>query len=245
MLGQYLLTTSKQHLIFSGDLIVKNQRTGDECMLTFKLKHSGWFSASHDDKLGIIIGTVKDASGSLKFELNGRWTESLTGKSIDPTFPFPSFDLWKRNKTPPNSKEFFTFTSFTMGLNQFPDDLKKCLPCTDSRFRPDQKAMERGLWDNADELKRHLENKQRSTKNRLKQEFELTGIACGPKENNAMPIGEEWWIPRWFQRDVDPDTNEEYWNFTHEYWKHRTSAETDPKAWPAFVLDIFGILETT
>lgn len=85
-------------------------------------------------------------------------------------------------------------------------------------MRPDQRCMERGEWDQAGKLKAELENQQRQNRKRLIETFNETGKPSGPA-SRGIPIGEEWWVPRWFFREKDPDTNDEYWKFTNEYCK--------------------------
>lgn len=57
-------------------------------------------------------------------------------------------------------------SAFTLQLNHLPASLKPCLPPTDSRFRPDQRALENGDLKLASEQKNLLEVKQRQTRKR-------------------------------------------------------------------------------
>jgi hypothetical protein len=50
---------------------------------------------------------------------------------------------------------------FAIGLNDPGDPIAPHLPPTDSRFRPDQRAMELGEWSRATSEKLRLEEKQR------------------------------------------------------------------------------------
>ncbi|KAJ2908022.1 hypothetical protein GGI21_003303 [Coemansia aciculifera] len=113
-----------------------------------------------------------------------------------------------------------------MSLNDRPPELEPYLCPTDSRFRPDQRAMETGAYELADREKSRLENKQRATRRR--------------REQGELPA----WKPRWFVRDTDADSGESFWRFNDEYWTERESAaakskETKPiEAWTD-VQDIF------
>lgn len=49
---------------------------------------------------------------------------------------------------------------FAAQLNEMEEDVAP----TDSRFRPDQRFMENGLWDEANLEKQRLEDKQRDTR---------------------------------------------------------------------------------
>ncbi|KAJ1956162.1 hypothetical protein EC988_001494, partial [Linderina pennispora] len=108
-----------------------------------------------------------------------------------------------------------------------PAGLEPYLCPTDSRFRPDQRAMETGEYELADREKSRLENKQRATRRRREQ-------------GELKP-----WKPRWFIKDTDKDSGESYWRFTGEYWaereraaKHQTSGPPKIDAWED-VEDIF------
>jgi hypothetical protein len=43
---------------------------------------------------------------------------------------------------PENSKQYYGFTRFAIELNELDDELRKQLPPTDTRFRPDQRFVE-------------------------------------------------------------------------------------------------------
>jgi len=43
---------------------------------------------------------------------------------------------------PENSKQYYGFTRFAIELNELNDDLRRQLPPTDTRFRPDQRFVD-------------------------------------------------------------------------------------------------------
>ena len=53
----------------------------------------------------------------------------------------------------------YNFTLFALQLNYLPPSLKEKLPPTDTRFRPDQRALEEGNLILAASEKRRLEDK--------------------------------------------------------------------------------------
>lgn len=61
------------------------------------------------------------------------------------------------------SEYMYNFTKLSVTLNQEDDEVAP----TDSRFRPDQREMENGDWDRANELKLILEDRQRKRKAEL------------------------------------------------------------------------------
>jgi len=103
----------------------------------------------------------------------------------------------------------FNLTPFAITLNNITPNLKRFLPPTDCRLRPDQHAFESGAFERANELKTSLEEHQRETR-RMRDRGELP-----PHQ------------PRWFTRKREPDTGEGYWEPSHladgklEYWVER------------------------
>ncbi|KAI1716524.1 oxysterol-binding protein domain-containing protein [Ditylenchus destructor] len=78
--------------------------------------------------------------------------------------------LWHDFKKPPRSEAFYKFTYFTMLLNEleYLKSISMKLPGTDSRLRPDIRAMENGEFENAAAEKDRLECKQRDARAKLK-----------------------------------------------------------------------------
>lgn len=228
-----------------GDMVVTNHRTGDECIITFKPKDAGgWFVAGKDAGSlgGDIVGVAKDAKGSVRYELNGRWDEFLTAKPLVPdSFPASLFNVWKVNEKPAASAVNFNLTAFSLSLNQTCKELDEIMPLTDSRNRPDQRYMELGKWAEADVEKEVCENRQRSRRKEIVAKFEETNLPYGPPPR-GMEFGEKWWSPRWFTLEMCKDTGEKYWKFTGEYWKIRNGIRNHLQSWPVYIDDTFGKL---
>jgi oxysterol-binding protein 1 len=260
------LIVGKLWIVHYGDMVIKNWRTGEEAVVTFKQKESGgWFgiggskSTDPDDQPSDrdIVGTVKDKTGRVRFELKGRWDEKLVAHPVNPSSTLPTFltkpfTIWSRQPPPTLSPQNFHFTNFAISLNEMSDALGQYLPPTDSRLRPDPRAMEKGEWSSADEQKNKIENCQRERRKKIVKEFETNGLKSGPPDlhNKGIDIGEAWWTPRWFVREIEPNTKEEHWRFTTEYWKHRGEVAklrevggVKSRGWPDWVLDVFNPVE--
>ncbi|KAI8817986.1 Oxysterol-binding protein-domain-containing protein [Fimicolochytrium jonesii] len=241
-----------------GDMVIKNWRTGEECTVTFVSKAGGgWFGSGkkatdNESAGGEITGFAKDRNGTIKWSLSGRWdTELHATPTTGGGAPLP---LWKAAPLPATAAANFHFTTFATTLNELTPTLARILPPTDSRLRPDQQAMERGDWDVANKLKEDIELLQRDRRRDLVETFERTGKPSGP-DARGIDVGEKWWVPRWFVRELDPDSGEEHWKFDGGYWRERERVvegdnnaekrkmDTAAAAWPAYVLDIFGIGE--
>ena len=72
-------------------------------------------------------------------------------------------------------------THHNLQFNYLPRQLAPYLPPTDSRFRPDQRALENGDFDLASKEKHRLEEKQRA----VRRYMEKNGLKHKPKYFSA------------------------------------------------------------
>ncbi|KAL2167990.1 hypothetical protein VTG60DRAFT_580 [Thermothelomyces hinnuleus] len=201
---------------------IKNWTTGELCHLDFKPR--GWTASSAYG----ITGKVLDASGRVRFSIGGRWNSKLYARytpgyeaTIDDaaaaaadkdssagnggsiTDPNKAFLIWQANPRPEGIP--FNLTPFVLTFNHIDDQLRPWLAPTDSRFRPDQRAMEEGEYDFAAAEKNRLEEAQRA------------------RRRAREAKGEEF-VPAWFYKAKCEITGETYWQFNGEYWKVRERA---------------------
>jgi hypothetical protein len=201
-----------------GTMEVKSWTTGEVCIMEFKPR--GWTSGSAYQ----VSGRVNDARGQPRFSVGGRWNNRLyarltpgyeavieepkkdqAGRRGSISDPHQAFLIWEVNARPSGIP--FNLTPFVVTLNDLPDKLRPWLPPTDTRLRPDQRAMEDGLYDFAATEKNRVEEKQRKAR----------------RERESR--GEEW-VPRWFYKGRDETTGEDYWVFNGTYWQEREKAGT-------------------
>jgi len=72
---------------------------------------------------------------------NGELPKSDSSHSLD----IPNSKLlWMVKPRPENSSEYYHFTLFTISLNELKEEMRKYLPQTDSRLRPDIRLLEEG-----------------------------------------------------------------------------------------------------
>lgn len=178
-----------------GEMQIENRTTGECCILDFKRR--GWRASTHEEVKGVVL----DANKQPTWTIFGHWSDKLFARKVG-VDEAPVL-LWKVNERPTAP---FNLTPFVISLNDLSKSLKPHLPPTDTRLRPDQRAMEEGRYDAAAEEKHRLEEKQRAARRRR----ELNGEA---------------WAPRWFVQDKHPVTGETFWRFTGDYWKCRAQAE--------------------
>lgn len=205
-----------------GTMEIKNWTTGETSSVDFKPR--GWSASSAYQ----ISGRVLDAAGRPRWSLGGRWNGKIFARLtpgyetavVEPKGPShrrdsvldnnQAFLVWQANPRPSGIP--FNLTPFVVTLNDINDKLRPYLPPTDTRLRPDQRAMENGEYDLAATEKNRVEEKQRATRKR--------------REMN----GEEF-IPHWFYKTKCGITGEEYWVFNGKYWNEREKAGTGQSHW--------------
>ena len=141
------------HIDTCGKISVNNQNTGD--LLELEILEES------KKERGKFYGEAKDIYGNSRLKVEGNLHshmdviyEDELGKEIRET-------IWKKIVIEGDEEEKFYFTDYTINLNNLTDELKNILPPSDSRFRPDQRALERQEIDLATNEKQRLEEKQR------------------------------------------------------------------------------------
>lgn len=137
----------------------------------------------------------------------------------------------------------YYFTEFAVQLNE----PEQGVPPTDSRLRPDQRLMEEGRWDEANQEKLRLEEKQRTAR-KAREAAAVEAAAAAPTYPNSIDsknpssstptadndddddIDKMMRLqasnahkssdpePAWFKRTIDPFTNLPIHVFKNEYW---------------------------
>lgn len=182
-----------------GTMTITNEKTGEHATATFKSR--GMFSGRSED---VLVQTYTAAGDELPLGLAGKWTSSLA--LTDPANPKASeTPIWQVSPLAPDVSKRYGLTSFAASLNEITPIEKDKLPPTDSRLRPDQRALEENDFDGAEELKARLEEAQRSRRRQMEEE------------------GREW-VPRFFTK-VEADVGgEEVWKLKggrEGYWEER------------------------
>lgn len=202
-----------------GFMEITNHTLGYKCKMNFKSR--GWRGANAYE----VKGTVVSNKGIPEWIVGGKWSESIFARrvkhqaavaintegfpehgdgSLDKTVGSNSSDrdvilVWKAH---PRPKAPFNLTSFAITLNALPPRLKPWLAPTDTRLRPDQRAMEEGRYDEASDEKFRVEEKQRAAR----RQREAEGVT---------------YTPQWFRDTIHPITKQPFWEYKGEYWKLR------------------------
>ncbi|KAI1819496.1 oxysterol-binding protein [Xylaria intraflava] len=199
---------------------IKNWTTGEVCHLDFKQR--GWKASSAYQ----LSGKILDSDGRPRISIGGRWNSKIYAR-ITPGYeatveepkdtaystgdPSRAFVIWEANERPKGIP--FNLTPFVLTFNHLDDNLTKYIAPTDSRYRPDQRAMEDGEYDFAASEKNRLENAQR-VRRKVRQQN-----------------GEEF-TPAWFEKATCEVTGVEHWKFNGQYWVQREKfGNGDSSAW--------------
>ncbi|XP_061885284.1 oxysterol-binding protein-related protein 3-like isoform X1 [Entelurus aequoreus] len=170
-----------------GEMTIKNINSSMcECKVTF-VKARSWSSSVNE-----IEGVVTDSEGKVVHSLFGKWHESIFQGD-----PPSATCIWRANPMPVDQDQYYGFTQFAVELNELDPTLRPLLPPTDTRFRLDQRLLEEGNVEGAEEQKQRVEQLQRERRKVL--------------EDNNMTHQ-----PRFFKKS-DDDT----WVSNDTYWELR------------------------
>jgi oxysterol-binding protein 1 len=216
-----------------GTMEVKNWSTGEVCVLEFRPR--GWSKGS----AYIVNGRVLDSGGKTRWSIGGRWNDKIYAR-LTPGYEDNTFDpntskrtsgrtdtmsssqaflVWEANARPSGIP--FNLTPFVVTLNAVTDSLRPYLAPTDTRLRPDQRAMEDGEYDFAATEKDRLEVKQRKKRRQRERDGEV-------------------FVPRWFAKTRCETTGESFWKFNGEYWATREAVARRGGQW-GDLEDIFSM----
>ncbi|SGZ51615.1 CIC11C00000000724 [Sungouiella intermedia] len=196
-----------------GKMEVHNHTTGD--VLQVDMKQRGWKASSAYQ----LIGNVYDSHGKARWAIGGHWNSRIYAKKVTGEIEGKRRDSLieakeTSNLDPYNGKKFlvweaaprpkvpFNLTAFAVTLNGLTSNLKEYLAPTDTRLRPDQRAMEDGRYDEASNEKHRVEEKQRAARKKREQRRES-------------------YKPQWFVKLKHPVTGDDYWHYNDRYWSKR------------------------
>ncbi|KAJ7139866.1 Oxysterol-binding protein-domain-containing protein [Mycena epipterygia] len=181
------LMVGTKYLEHVGKMTIENTHTDARCVVEFK--PSGYWGASN-----MVSGAVYSPSGQVVTQLEGKWDDQVSQTLDSSHFRI----LWRVAPYPKDTHEYYGFTSFGITLNEITSDLVGKLPPTDSRCRPDVRALEEGQLDVAEAEKTRVEEAQRERRRN----------------------GEDT-EPRWFKQVGDE------WQYTGGYWEARAHGWKD------------------
>ncbi|KAG6831258.1 hypothetical protein H0H92_011768 [Tricholoma furcatifolium] len=175
------LMVGTKYLEHTGQMTIENTHDQMRCVLEFK--QNGYWGATN-----VVSGVITGDSGEILMHLEGKWDDQMSQ-----TFDSSNFRiLWRATPFPKDTHEFYGFTSYGITLNELTEGLVGRLPPTDSRLRPDVRALEEGNIDLAEAEKVRVEEMQRDRRRQGKDQR-----------------------PRWFYQKGDQ------WEYSGGYWEAR------------------------
>eukprot|EP00897_Mesotaenium_endlicherianum_P000979 jgi/Mesen1/10882/ME000935S10226 len=147
-----------------------------------------------------VRGFVQNEQGEKLATLMGKWDQHMYYIPGDVSKHQQKEDaetleeavlLWKRS--PPSKYPLrYNLTSFAIQLNEITPGLQEHLPPTDSRLRPDQRALEVGLYDYSNEEKLRLEQRQRRARKEQEGGWAPTWFKQGGPHGTFLYQGGYW-----------------------------------------------------
>ncbi|KAF8587365.1 hypothetical protein K439DRAFT_1549545 [Ramaria rubella] len=185
------LMVGTKYLEHVGSLSIENKANGARCVIEFQ--EAGYWGTPN-----LLSGTAYSPKGNIEARLEGTWHEQLSQVLSDSHLKV----LWRANVFPKHAPRYYGLTSFATTLNEITTDIEGKLPPTDTRYRPDLRALEEG--------------------DVILAEAEKARVEIAQRERRARGTEVE---PRWFKK-VGPD---EY-AYNGGYWEQRTKGWTGSHA---------------
>lgn len=142
-----------------GEISIRNTNSDVcQCKITF-IKAKYWNSSVNE-----VEGTVTDQKGKVVHRLFGKWHEAVYCGD-----PPSATCVWRASAIPVEYEKYYGFTKFAIELNELQPSLKLLLPPTDTRLRVDQRLLEEGKLEEAEEQKQRIEEMQRERRKTLEE----------------------------------------------------------------------------
>lgn len=185
------LIIGKLYVEQSGEVEILGEGKADgwKCVLSYQTP--SFFTKDQRQVKGLVL----DPSDKVKLNLNARWDDFMEMSSGEKQ---SSAVIWRKRAPPSDSYLYYNFTTFASQLNEMEPNVAP----TDSRWRPDQRLMEDGNWDESNFEKVRLEEKQRER-----------------RRNNSDVK------PLWFSRRKDDSTGAFVYKYTGNYWECKSARD--------------------
>ena len=184
-----------------GTMLISPEAENSPCDLSLELEFfptvsSPFASKSNNQRVEMrLVASSKHPNEQGRVIASGHWNRQIQARDSGEL-------LWERGEqSVPSAHLQYHMTPFGMSLNQSEQPVPGWLCPTDSRWRPDARAMEEGSWSQSNTLKIHLERYQRDRLARHKHE------------------------PMWFKCKLDPESGSVEWSYQGGYWERRSKAQ--------------------
>ena len=198
------ILTNNLHYDFNGKVVISTPNSEDiECVLNFK-------SEKKDTPLGTFDGEIINKN-EIVYKIFGNWNKNINltisdekGNNVQKILEISEQKFFL------NSFEKYELPEFTINLNYLHEKLKKFLPKSDSRLRPDQREYEKGNNNLAQEIKDKIEKKQID-----RQDY---------YDNNGINF-----VPYYFKNEYDNNSEDFVFKYQGGYWEDRNNNKLNEK----------------
>ena len=177
-----------------GEFTCENTKTGDIAEVKVLPSYNNEDSVSKEN----VLGEIKDKDGNIKLYIRGTWFNEIyicdNDKGDNKTVVFKKKETLDKNG--------YYFSKFAVDLNYVDNSLREWIPHTDTRLRPDLRALENQDFDLAATEKARLEDAQRKR----------------AKERSDKNIE---YVPTYFKEVYDDVTGELIYVYCRDYWEDR------------------------
>ena len=132
--------------------------------------------------------------------ISGNWNSEIYLQKMKPAKGENEM-IWKKSPYPEQAEMMYGMSHFSLQMNYFPSWLHNKVAPTDTRRRPDQRALENGDMKLAGDHKDFLEQKQRAVR-KYREENKL--------EHKAA----------YFEPWENPMDNQVYYMYNNKYFEH-------------------------
>ncbi|XP_037917580.1 oxysterol-binding protein 1 isoform X2 [Hermetia illucens] len=194
------------------EIVGQNAAKGIKCHL--KYVPYSYFTRESQRR---VKGVVMNRENEVKWVINGTWDNkieiapviSTSGTTDSPVYKTGVYKtIWSRRLPPTDSDKYYNFTILACQLNEPEPGVAP----TDSRLRPDQRLMEEGMWNESNQEKMRLEEKQRSSRRQREAEAEQAAA-----EGRPYPPYE----PLWFKKQREEGTDNLIYVYRGSYWESK------------------------
>eukprot|EP00349_Pseudokeronopsis_sp_Brazil_P002619 CAMPEP_0202962080 /NCGR_PEP_ID=MMETSP1396-20130829/6186_1 /ASSEMBLY_ACC=CAM_ASM_000872 /TAXON_ID= /ORGANISM="Pseudokeronopsis sp., Strain Brazil" /LENGTH=344 /DNA_ID=CAMNT_0049682417 /DNA_START=1332 /DNA_END=2366 /DNA_ORIENTATION=- len=183
------LIIGTMYIDLHGQSRIRNTKRPEyECVIEYFKR--GWRGSNAFKVEGAV--TVGNRS---PYKISGHWNDKIylvAGEQQEL--------VWTKTPPLPNAEYFYGMSQFMLQLNYLPPELARVLAPTDTRWRPDQRALENGEMKLAAAEKTRLEEKQRTIR----------------KYKEAK--GEEH-KPAYFFQQMNEEDGQLYWRYNFQYFE--------------------------
>ena len=164
--------------------------------------------------LGSFNGEIKNGDNII-YKIGGNWKKEIyitdkDNNNKEILFSIPEMNFYN------NTTENYILPEYNCNFNNLDDNLKKFLPISDTRFRPDQREYENGNIEKAQEIKVKLENNQ-------------------IKRQEIYDSNQKEYKPNYFCNKYNEDSLDFIYMYNGKYWDDRENKNFN------HIVDIFKL----